>query len=82
VPFLRSSGADWILLADLEQSESRGLLIRLEHSCANLAVEAAFEPRTWLFRLTEPGETDEGCVALREFRARLPRNQDRELGSP
>jgi Dolichyl-phosphate-mannose-protein mannosyltransferase len=74
VPFLKSSGAGWILLADLEQSESRGLLLRLEHACEGLSLEASFAPRTYLFRVSEPGESDgEACAALREFRERLPR---------
>ena len=78
MPFLKSSGVGWVLLADLEQSESRGLLIRLEHACASLSLEASFAPRTYLFRVTEPGESgDQGCAALREFRDRLPPDQDR-----
>jgi hypothetical protein len=66
LPHLRAQGTDYILLGSLQAMELRRLPRAMAAHCEELAVEAFFPSRTWLFRLRRPGEPRdrEACAAV------------------
>jgi hypothetical protein len=77
LPFLRAFGTDYVLLGSLQPADVGRLTEQLEASCSELALERAFPPRTFLFRVRERGEAraEDGCQAVAEAkRANLGRN--------
>jgi hypothetical protein len=66
LPFLRSYGAEYVLLGSLQIFEISRLVRRLEANCEDLALVAEFPPRTYLFRVRRPGEPPghDGCAAV------------------
>lgn len=76
LPRVRRAGAEWILLSSLSSAEPNRILRRLNVNCDQLAMEAAFPPRTWLFRILPAASPDSvGCRALETYR-RANRGRD------
>lgn len=67
---LRRQGIGWILLGSVQSSEVSRLAPRLQVECSHLAVAAPFSPRTWVFRIREDGEPNDGaaCAAVELYR--------------
>jgi hypothetical protein len=81
IPFLRDGGVDYVILGSLHWADLDQLPRALEPNCAALGLDRAFPPRTYVFRLRDPGERDDGsgCRALAEHRQKnLGRDFDRE----
>lgn len=66
---VREGGAEWVLLGSLMLREVGLLHHRLSVACDRLALEAAFPPRTYLFRIVDGVTSDStACRTLDAYR--------------
>jgi len=80
IPFVRSQGADYVLLASVDSLELKYFGPLLQANCERLQLIKSFTPATLLFavnpaRFSATGERD-ACEAIAEYRAR---NSGRDL---
>jgi hypothetical protein len=81
IAFLRNKGVGYVILGSLHWADLDQLPNGLEPNCAALELVQAFPPRTYLLRLRQPGERDDGsgCRALAEHRQKnVGRDFDRD----
>ncbi len=70
--FFRSQQARYVLLGRLHPADYQQVAGRIEPHCGGLALEAAFEPHTYLFRVLDAGRVAQdgaACAALAAYRA-------------
>lgn len=80
----KNLGVDYVLLGSVHSTEPSTLVDRIGSACDELAVEAYFPPRTYLFRVVaepgagpDPGTEADACTALEQYRESVA---DTDLG--
>ncbi len=78
--FLRDEQARYVILSRIHPSDYNQMIGQLEPNCEALALEAAAEPHTYLFRVLDDGvvaQDGAACAALAAYReAGSPRNTE------
>lgn len=70
LPWMRARGADHIVLASLWIEDAWALADLISANCDQIRIEAAFPPRTWVFRIAAdvtPAQAAATCAVVAEF---------------
>jgi hypothetical protein len=72
-------GVDYVLLGSVHVHEVEILADLLQAHCESFSVEGFFEPRTYLFRVREPGELARGAGACQAMEHYVRANANRDF---